>query len=475
LPYRNELLIAMKRQIQSIVQTGVASTIPSGRTMPGSKFRILVGAVVWWSCLAFLGGGLCRAQGFGEVNPPARVVKPETVALVGARIIDATGRTPIERGTLIVEGNKIAAIGSSEQVTLPEDCERIDLAGKTIIPGFIDCHFHSINDLGPPRIFLRHGVTSLRDPGHPFRYYETVLKAREPMPRVFLCGGHIDGSPPIWPEQASVANDAESAAQIVRSHKAKGATAIKVYFRLPIDLIRAVCVEAERQELPVTAHLELVKAVDAINAGVVGIEHATSFGTSLTESDSEVQSFVDAVSKNPSVREELRYRLWSKLDLASNSLVEPVIEKVVRSSVFVSPTLAVHERRSDMPDVKEFEVLGFANMLDFVGRCHQAGAVVVAGSHTWVPGAEFGWAFQRELELLVEAGMTPMQALIAGTASGAKFLKISEHCGTLEAGKYADLIVLNENPLKDISATRSIHRVMLDGQWLEEPSRQSVK
>lgn len=430
----------------------------------GGKAVSLLSLVALLSCCA-----VCAADGFGEVNSPAEANESKVVALVNARIIDATGRKPIERGTLIVAGTKVVAVGKLTEVEIPKDCQQIDLAGKTILPGFIDCHFHSINDLDQPRTFLQHGVTSLRDPGHPFRYYETVLRAREPMPRVFLCGGHIDGSPPIWPEQASVATSAKRAAEIVREHKENGATAIKVYFRLPLELIRAVCVEADRQKIPVTAHLELVKAVDAIDAGVNGIEHATSFGTSLTESESEVNSFIQAVRQNPSVREELRYRLWSKLNFATNTLLESVIQRVVQNRVFVSPTLAVHERRATMPKTKEFEVLGFANMLDFVGRCHKAGAVVVAGSHTWVPGAEFGWAFQRELELLVEAGLTPMEALMAGTANGAKFLNISEFCGTLEVGKYADLVVLDGNPLEDISVTRSIDRVMLNGQWLSKP------
>lgn len=412
--------------------------------------------------------GILVAQTLVEFNPCNAPVSSQVIALTGAKLIDGAGGEPIDNSTILIQFDKILAAGPSSSVTIPADADRIVLNGKTVIPGFVDCHFHSINDTKIVDTFLRNGVTSFRDPGHPFKYYKAVRETTEPMPRVFLTGGHIDASPPIWPDQAEIANSAEEAAAIVSEHRSNGATAIKIYFRTPLEHYRAICKRAKREGIVVTAHLELVKATDAISAGVDGVEHVTSFGTALAE-DEHVKNFVGVVSQDPAKREELRYRMWSKIDFDDNPRLESLIQQVVDAELFLSPTLAVFERRSKVKDTQDYEVLGFANMLEFIRRCHAAKATIVAGSHTWVPGADLGWAFQRELELLVECGLTPLEAITAGTLNGARFLKAEQRLGTIEPGKLADLLILGNDPTKDISATRDIEGVMLNGAWIVEP------
>lgn len=421
-------------------------------------------ALVLWSTWA---AGALPAQDFVEYNPTQPPTESQVMALTGGRLLDGSGSPPVENAVVVVRGGLIEAVGNADEVEIPADAERIELAGKTILPGFVDCHFHSINDLNPPRTFLRNGVTTFRDPGHPFRFYQAVRQATEPMPRVFLCGGHIDAYPPIWPNQAMIADSPQRAAEIVTENHSRGATAIKIYFRLPLEYFSAVCQQADRYDIPVTAHLELVRATDAIEAGVDGIEHVTSFGTSLAEA-SEVERFVQTVARDPSTRREMRYRLWSKIDLNDNPKLDTLLQQLLDQQVVVSPTLAVFERRAEMDDVQEFEVLGFANMLEFIRRCHAAGVTIVAGSHTWVPNAPFGLAFQRELELLVECGMTPLEAIAAGTLHGARFLKTDERLGSLSPGKLADLVVVDGKPDQDVQTTRQVHRVMLGGRWVEE-------
>ena len=402
----------------------------------------------------------------GEINPPASPDVENRIALIGGRLIDGTGAAPVEDAVVLIKGDSIVAAGNADSVTIDKSFRLVQLAGQTILPGFVDCHFHSINDLNPPATFLSHGVTSLRDPGHPFRFYETVLQTQEMMPRVFLCGGHIDATPPIWPDQASVADSPGDGARIVREHRRNGATAIKVYFRLPLETIKAVCEEADQQEIPVTAHLELVTAADAIRAGVDGIEHATSFGTSLCTSAEKIADFVETISRDPKSRHELRYRLWAEIDFEDNPKLSQLLRLLKENDVFVSPTLAIHERRASMEDASQVEVAGFQQMLEFIGRCHEAGITIVAGSHTWVPGAKFGWAFQREMELLVESGMTPLEAISAATREGSRFLGVDEQVGTIEVGKLADLVIVSGTPEQDISHTRRVERVMLNGKWL---------
>jgi imidazolonepropionase-like amidohydrolase len=160
--------------------------------------------------------------------------------------------------------------------------------------------------------------------------------------------------------------------------------------------------------------------------------------------------------------------LWAKLDLDSSPRVKPLLKTIVEHDVFVSPTLAIFERRAGEKDATDVQVQGFANMIRFVGLCHEAGAKVVVGSHTSAPLAERGRAYQRELELLVEAGMTPLEAIRAGTLSNAQFFGIEDRLGTLRAGKTADLILVDGDPSREIAAMNNVKHVMLNGTWVGE-------
>src|SRR6185369_6201424 len=139
----------------------------------------------------------------------------------------------------------------------------------------------------------------------------------------------------------------------------------------------------------------------------------------------------------------------------------------------VSPTLAVFERQPGDKDTTEMHLHAFKQMEAFVGQAFRAGAHVVVGSHSDVPHAKRGWAYQRELELLVESGLTPMQAIVAGTLENARYFHAADRLGSIEAGKLADLVLVEGDPSKDISKMRRIKRVMLNGVWerLEGESR----
>ena len=160
----------------------------------------------------------------------------------------------------------------------PRSLMRVERAFCLVL---FDSHFHSRDNVTTPITYeLQNGITSFRDPGHPFKYYDQLLGSGKVIPRVFLNGGHLDAEPVVWPDQAKRIASDEDAVAAVDSHVNRGASAIKVYFRLPLQHIRAACGAAKRRNVPVTAHLELVDADDAIRAGVIGIEHVTSFGTS---------------------------------------------------------------------------------------------------------------------------------------------------------------------------------------------------
>jgi imidazolonepropionase-like amidohydrolase len=139
---------------------------------------------------------------------------------------------------------------------------------------------------------------------------------------------------------------------------------------------------------------------------------------------------------------------------------------IVERGTFVSPTLAVFERQRGDKETTEMHVRAFKRMEEFVLRAKRAGAHVVVGSHSDVPHAARGWAYQRELELLVEAGLTPMEAIVAGTWENAHFFHIEDRLGSVEAGKLADLLLVEGDPLANISNTRNVRRVMLGGRWV---------
>jgi imidazolonepropionase-like amidohydrolase len=399
-----------------------------------------------------------------EMNPPPAPGAGRTVAIVGARVIDGRGGPAISEGTVLVRGDRIAAVGPRSSVAVSAEAQRIEGRGLSVLPGLIDSHFHLDGDEPLPALYLSHGVTSVRDPGAWIEAYEGVRKQTVPLPRLFLCGPHLDSPPPAYPKDAIIVRDAEEARLAVERAAEAGASAIKVYFRLPLALARAAAEAAHASGLPVTAHLEILDARDAIRAGIDGIEHVTSFGTALAPPQ-QAEVYRQAVLADNSARREGRYQVWSAIDLDSPRTRE-VLDLVGRRGTFLSPTLAVFERRAGDRNTTDVHVRGFEKMVRFVGLAHKAGARVVVGSHSSVPHAEKGWAYQREMELLVEAGLTPMEAIVAGTTQQARFFRVSERLGSLERGKLADLVLVEGRPDEDIRAMRNVRRVMLNGRWV---------
>ncbi len=399
----------------------------------------------------------------------AQAAFAQTLVISGGTLIDGTGRPPLENAQILMRGERIERVG---QFAPPAGTQVIDARGKWITPGFIDLHFHNekTTDLAP--LFLRNGITSVRDPGNWNENFEPLKKVlREqglPGPRLFLCGPHLDGEGPAYPNDAVVIRGPEEARLQTRRQIAAGATAIKVYFRLPVDSIRVVVEEAHRLNTPVTAHLEIVNALDAIQSGIDGIEHITSLGIALIP-PFEAEKYRQAVLKDNSARNMGRYRMWASIDFDSPRVAE-ALRVIGARKTFIDPNLAVFERREgDKGEDVPAMVRATDNMKKMVGLIHRAGGRIVVGSHSNVPHAPRGFAYHRELEMLVESGLTPMEALVAATKVGAEFLWRDGDLGTVEPGKFADVLILDANPLANISNTRRVARVFVGG--VEAPSR----
>ncbi len=399
-----------------------------------------------------------------EINPPS-AESTRVVAIVGATLINGRGGPSLHDSTVIIRGAKIQRVGARKSTPVPGKAEIVDATGMTLLPGLLDSHFHIERDYALPPLVLSRGVTSVRDPGQWIEVYEPVRQSTLPQPRCFVAGPHLDCQPHAYPKDAFEVTSASETRGAVNRFVDEGASVIKVYYRLPLELISVACQTAHRRGVPVTAHLELVDAGDAIHAGLDGIEHVTSFGTALAEPD-EAARFCEKVRADNEARRPGRYELWSRLDFRTSKRVQPLLDLISKRKIFLSPTLAVFEKRRGDRGVTEIEARGFENMIEFVRLCHRAGARIVVGSHSSVPKAARGWAYQRELELLAECGLTPMEVIGAATLNNADFFRVSARLGTLEPGKLADIVVLGKDPLNDIQAMRRVERVMLNGRWI---------
>ena len=408
------------------------------------------------------------ASGWGQ--PANRLVVLDHV-----RIVDGTGARPTDDGRLLIDGDRIVQVGPASEVNAPADAERVELTGRTVMPGLIDLHFHIEKDPALALRQLSHGVTTFRDPGQwNDRFDElrrTIAADGLPGPRIFTTGPHIDGEGPAYPADSVVARDPEEARRLAERAVREGASALKIYFRLPFASAKAVIGVCEAHRIPCTAHLEILDAGELIDAGLHGIEHITSFGTSLVPRR-EAEAYRQAVLAANDARRDGRYRLFAGADL--DGAAAHALYAILRTRrPWVDPTLAVFERRAAQPPAgaspehAAMLAAGFRKMQQLTRRIADEGARVVVGGHTEVPFAGRGEAPWRELELLVDSGFTPLEAITAATGTAAAFLYREREIGTLRAGLKADVVIVRGDPTQNIAAIRAVERVMVDGRWVD--------
>jgi imidazolonepropionase-like amidohydrolase len=423
---------------------------------------------------------LLVAAGFLNAAQPG----PRILVIDAGQIVDGTGAPALRQARLVIDGDRIVGVGPIDSTPIPDGAERIDLSTRTLVPGLIDLHFHIETD---PRLALRqlsHGVTSFRDPG---QWEEKFIELRRmiaadglPAPRIFTAGPHIDGERPAYPADAVVARDADEARRLAERNIEAGASALKIYFRLPLGSARAVIDVCVARRVPCTAHLEVLDAGELVTAGLHGLEHITSIGPSLLPRVAR-EVYRQAVLADNDARREGRYAMFSRLDLDGPE-ARAFYEVLRARRPWIDPTLAVFERRATSPAgrppartpsaarrraVVATQVAGFDTMKRLTRRVAREGARIVVGGHSTVPFAERGEAPWREMELLVESGFTALEVIQAATGTAAAFLYRDQDLGTLQPGRLADLVVLTGDPLRDIAEIRTVDRVMANGTWID--------
>ena len=402
------------------------------------------------------------------------------LALVNCILIDGTGHEPVERATIVLDGKRIKSVGI--QTSYPQEANVIDLRSLTIMPGLIDCHLHLggfvIDKPGRPirqvsffdfipslwdyfrnyaqrrMLAIENGVTTIRSAGdnypHITRLRDKIESGRLTGPRILTPGpiitapgGHPAGT--IYRRNRYVVEhatrqvkDTKVAREEVKRLVEGGVDCIKVVYsktnpmdlshevpQLALDVLEAIVDQAHSDNLRVMVHTGSANETrDAVSVGADSIEHGILPGADSIE--------------------------------FQNSVIMTMVEK----GTYYVPTLAIAwAYRSMYPDV-------FSNSKKLLKKLHSQGVNVALGTDSGAPGVVIGKAVHKELELMVEAGLSPMDAIVAGTKNAAENLGRRSDLGTIEEGKLADMIVVSGGPLKDISKTRCISLVMKDGKIL---------
>jgi len=399
------------------------------------------------------------------------------LAIVGGTLIDGTGAVPVPDATVIVHDGRIVAVGPRNKVKIPHKAYVVDAKGKAILPGLWDMHAHFEQvEWGP--IYLAAGVTTVRDCGNEFEFItavrDAIAQGHGLGPRLLLAG-IVDGTGPMAIGVPRV-DTPEQAREWVDRYHAAGFQQMKIYSSVKLDEIKAVADEAHRVGMTVTGHIpEGLNAYQAIDAGqdqinhiiyVVDIMHAP-FPANISRAD--------------------RMKALANLDLASPE-AEKALAFLKEHHTVVDPTLAVFEfftattakppasfepgvskvapeLAEQLTDVEppnqfsEIEEKVFRKEVAAVGALHREGIPVVAGTDQTVPG----YSLHREMELYVQAGFTPMEAIQAATIVPARVMGLDQELGTVEKGKRADLILINGDPLSDIRNTRNVEWVITNG------------
>ena len=448
-------------------------------------------------------------------------------AYVGATVIDATGAPPRPDQTVVVVDRMITAVGPASQVTVPAGARLHDVRGKHIIPGLTDMHVHSESETDDPRhfasLYLAHGVTAVREMwGRPILHQiRQQIESGEILgPRMTIASPLLDGSPALWsdvPDAPVVTiSSPEQARRAVAESIDAGADFIKVYSRLRPDAYRAIVAEAHRRDIVVAGHRsDHVPFGEQIESGQRSFEHL--FGGLWPAASPDVERLEAAMA---GIETSPQFHLGSWLKQVSDiewdavashdrARADAVFDRLVAADIAYTPTLVVHavidrpesirldDDRMDYlvphtPQSWDFlrthiycgggrsleEAARQRELLDFrratVGAMEQAGVRLLAGTDSVGPGLFPGSSLHAELEELVAAGLTPLRALQCATLEPARYLSREHWAGTVEAGRVADLVVLDADPLADIRNTQRIHAVMVDGRHLGPAERASL-
>jgi imidazolonepropionase-like amidohydrolase len=402
------------------------------------------------------------------------------IAFTHAVVLDGNGGPPIEDGVVVVRGERIEAVGTAGTVPIPAGADLRDVGGKVVMPGLADMHVHlahgwdgkSSDLLGYQRYLnglLYAGVTTVLDAGNvlPFvvQLRDEVAAGRVAGPRIYCAGPLLDGADPMWQPISYSIGSVDQVPGIVRRLKQDGVDVLKIYVGLSDALVSAVVREARSQSLPVlvdqswrNGSLELV-----MGDGVTSFAHLPDFPPGAEALAAMKQRGVSYVTTLACVESFARRRL---ADLA---FLETPLVADTTPPAFLAELRAEAGREPDAGSRSSAE----HNSRRFQMRARNAktlfdaGLLLAAGTDAPYPGVFQGEGLHRELELLVEAGLQPLQAITLATRNAARLVGGEAQWGTLEPGRRADLLVIDGRPDRRIQDSRRIVTVVREGRIVD--------
>ena len=412
-----------------------------------------------------------------EISKGISGSRASILAIVGGTLIDGTGSAPVVDAAVVIRHGRILAAGPRAKVKVPKHANVVDAHGKTILPGLWDMHAHFEQvEWGP--IYLAAGVTTVRDCGNEFEFItairDAVAQGRGLGPRLLLAG-IVDGSGPMALGVERVDTPEQARAWVDRYHAA-GFRQIKIYSSVKLEQVKVVAHEAHRLGMTVTGHVPIgLTAFQVIDAGQDQINHISYItdimhapfpsdmsrvdkakATATLDLDSpEAQKALSFLKDHHTVVDPTMalFELFTATTAKVPASFEPGVGKV-------APELAQQLTDVEPPSERsEISEKLFQKELAIVGALHHAGIPVIAGTDQAVPG----YSLHREIELYVQAGFTPLEAIQAATIVPARAMGLGQESGTVEKGKRADLLLIDGNPLEDIHNTRNIEYVITNG------------
>ncbi len=431
-------------------------------------------------------------------------VEAPTVALTHVRVIDGTGAAPLEDQTIVISGGKIQSVGPSTAAKIPEGARVLDLAGSTVLSGLVGMHNHLFFPMGGsppmysnmgtsfPRLYLALGVTTIRTTGSVAPYTDLEIKrlidsGRMIGPKMHVTAPYLEGAGAFTPVMHQLAGP-EDARRMVNYWADVGATSFKAYMNITRAELRAAVEEAHRRGLKVTGHLCSVGYREAAELGIDNLEHGL-----LADSEFVPDKKPDQCPPGAAVSASLR-----QLDLSGPAARE-TIRTLVARNVALTSTLPVFEAggapltqsgigaagallnprmlnvmsvdararylqaRARVSSESNYVAL-LRKAMDFEREFVRAGGLLITGlDPTGNGGIVAGFGDLRGVELLVEAGFTPLEAIKIASLNGAKFLGEEARVGSVAAGKQADLMVVRGNPAADIADIEKVEIVFKDG------------
>jgi imidazolonepropionase-like amidohydrolase len=428
-------------------------------------------------------------------------VEAPLIALTNVRVIDGTGAAPRDDQTVIIQGGKIQSIGPTASTTYPADARTLDLKGYTVLPGLVGMHDHMFFPMGGsppmysnmgssfPRLYLALGVTTIRTTGSVAPYTDLELKrmidaGRVLGPKMHVTAPYLEGRGSFTPVMHEL-KDADDARRMVNYWADAGATSFKAYMNITRDELRAVVEEAHKRGLKVTGHLCSIGFREAAEIGIDNLEHGL-FADSEFVADKKpdqcpggVSASLRALDMNgPAVQETIRTLVQKNVAITSTLPVFEANAPLTQSGIGAASALLnprvlnvmstdarvrYLQNRARVPsDSPAAELIRKA--MAFERAFVKAGGLLIAGlDPTGNGGIVAGFGDHRQVELLVEAGFTPAEAIQIATLNGAKFLGEDARIGSIAPGKQADLMIVKGNPAANISDIEKIEIVFKDG------------